>query len=84
MSKILTISITAYNVEQYIGQAFDSLIGERIIDDLEIFMVDDGGTDKTLKISKWFAEKYFDSIFSIHKENGGYGSTINTSIRLAT
>ena len=84
MGKILTISIAAYNVEQYIGQALDSLIDERIIDDLEIFVVDDGGTDKTLDIAKRYAEKYPNSIFPIHKENGGYGSTINTSVRLAT
>ncbi len=84
MSKILTISIAAYNVEQYIEQALNSLIDERIIDDLEIFVVDDGGTDGTLEIAKRYAEKYPDSIFPIHKENGGYGSTINTSVKLAT
>lgn len=84
MSKILTISIAAYNVEQYIEQALDSLIDERIIDDLEIFVVDDGGKDKTLEIAKRYAEKYPQSIFPIHKENGGYGSTINTSVKLAT
>ena len=84
MSKILTISIAAYNVEQYIEQALDSLMDERIIDDLEIFVVDDGGTDQTLEIAKRYAKKYPQSIFPIHKENGGYGSTINTSVKLAT
>ncbi len=84
MGKTLTISIAAYNVENYIRKTLDSLIDDNIIDDLEIFIVDDGGTDKTLDIAKEYAEKYPKSIFPVHKENGGYGSTINTSIELAT
>ncbi len=84
MGKTLTISIAAYNVEKYIRKTLDSLIDDSIIDDLEIFVVDDGGTDKTLDIAKEYAERYPQSIFPVHKENGGYGSTINKSIELAT
>lgn len=84
MNKILTISIAAYNVENYIRKALDSLIDERIIDDLEIFVIDDGGTDHTLDIAKEYAKKYPNSIFPIHKNNGGYGSTINYSTKHAT
>lgn len=83
-SKILTISIAAYNVENYIRRTMDSLIDERVIDDLEIFVVDDGGTDRTLEIAKGYAERYPHSVFPIHKENGGYGSTVNYSIAHAT
>ena len=82
--KILTISIAAYNVEDYISQTLESLIDERIIDDLEIFVVDDGGKDKTLDIAGKYAEKYPNSVFPVHKENGGYGSTINTSVQKAS
>ncbi len=84
MGKILTISIAAYNVEKYIKKTLDSLIDDSIINDLEIFVVDDGGTDKTLDIAQEYAERYPRSIFPVHKENGGYGSTINKSIELAT
>ncbi len=82
--KILTISIAAYNVEKYIGHTLDSLIDDEIIDDLEIFVVDDGGTDRTLDIAKNYAKKYPDSIYCVHKKNGGYGSTINQSVHLST
>ena len=83
MSKILTISIAAYNMEAYIEKTLISLIDDRVIDELEIFVVDDGGTDRTLEIIKKYALKYPKSVFPIHKENGGYGSTVNFSIKYA-
>ena len=84
MKKILTISIAAYNMEAFIEKTLDSLIDERVINDLEIFVVDDGGTDGTLNIAKRYASEFPDSIFPVHKENGGYGSTVNYSIQHAT
>lgn len=42
-----------------------------------------GGTDRTAEIVKKYEEKYPDIIKLVHKENGGYGSTINSSINLA-
>lgn len=84
MSKILTISIAAYNMEKYLAQAVDSLIDERVLNDLEILVVDDGSTDRTGEIAKQYEKRYPDSVSYVPKENGGYGSTINTSITLAT
>lgn len=83
MEKILTISIAAYNVEDYIRNTLDSIISKGCIDALQILVVDDGGKDGTLQIVKEYEQKYPDSVFGVHKENGGYGSVINTSIRLA-
>lgn len=84
MQKILTVSVAAYNVADYIRGTLDSLLHPDCIDALEILVVDDGGTDETLSIVKEYEEKYPQSVFGIHKENGGYGSVINTSIRRAT
>ncbi len=83
MEKILTVSIAAYNVEEYIRHTLDSIITPGSIDALQILVVDDGGKDGTLQIVKEYEEKYPDSVFGVHKENGGYGSVLNTSIRLA-
>jgi glycosyltransferase involved in cell wall biosynthesis len=47
-------------------------------------VVEDGGKDDTLKIVREYEEKYPNSGFGVHKENGGYGSVLNTSIRMAT
>lgn len=83
MNKILTISIAAYNVENYIGETLNSLIAPEVIDDLEIFVVNDGSKDNTVEIVKPFVEKFPNSIYLIDKENGGYGSTVNYSIKHA-
>ena len=82
MEKILTISIAAYNVEKYIKNTLDSLLINKI-EDLEILVEDDGGSDNTVNIVIEYEKKYPDIIRLIHKENGGYGSTINKSIEIA-
>ena len=83
MKKVLTISIAAYNVEKFIEKTLNSLIIENL-DKLEIIVVNDGSKDKTQDIIEEYRRKYPKSIRVINKENGGYGSTINTSIKLAT
>lgn len=84
MDKILTVSIAAYNVEKYIRQTLDSLCVDEVIDYLEVFVVDDGGKDNTLAIAKEYASKFPNSIVPVHKENGGWGSTVNYSIAHAS
>lgn len=79
--KVATISIAAYNMEKHIRKTLDSLLDERVIDDLEVLVVDDGGTDRTLEIANEYAATYPNSIFPIHKENGGYGSVLNYTDR---
>lgn len=81
--KILTISIAAYNVEKYIDKALESLIIKNM-DKLEVLIQDDGSKDKTSVIAKKYEKMYPKSIKFIKKENGGYGSTINNSINMAT
>ena len=84
MDKILTISIAAYNVEKFLRSTLNSLCEQTVIEDLEIFVVDDGSTDETLCIAQEYEKKFPDSFFAVHKENGGYGSTVNYSIAHAT
>ena len=84
MGKLLTISIAAYNVEEYIRNTLDSLIVPEILDKLEVFIVDDGGNDDTLQIAREYEAKYPETFHAVHKENGGYGSTVNYSIAHAT
>lgn len=83
MEKILTISIAAYNVEKYIEKTLNSLIVPEIMDELEVIIVDDGSRDKTAEIAREYVNKYPDTFVLLNKENGGYGSTINASIKVA-
>lgn len=80
MNKLLTIVVPAYNVEKYIERCLDSFINEKILDLIEVLVVDDGGSDKTLEIAEKYAVKYPNTIIPVHKENGGHGSVINYGI----
>lgn len=84
MEKVLTISIASYNVEKYIAETLDSLVQSPAIDDLEILVVNDGSKDRTVEIVKGYEEKYPQSVRLIDKPNGGWGSTINASLQVAT
>lgn len=83
-NKVLTISIAAYNVEKYIRNTLNSLLAFEVLDDIEVIIVDDGGTDNSLKIAKEYELKYPNTFKVIHKENGGYGSTVNYSVAIAS
>ena len=82
--KLLTISIAAYNVEKYIANTLGSLIKSRYIDELEVLVIDDGSNDNTYKIANEYEKKYPNTIKVVHKNNGGYGSTVNYSLSVAT
>lgn len=82
--KLLTISIAAYNVEMYLENALKHLEITEWLDKLEVFIIDDGGKDNSLSIAQAYEKKYPNTYHAIHKENGGYGSTVAYSIDHAT
>lgn len=84
MGKVLTISVAAYNVEKYIEKLLDSIIAADVNEDVEVFVIDDGGTDRTAEITTAYENRFPEMIKLVHKENGGHGSTINKGIELAT
>ena len=84
MEKILTVSIAAYNVEKFIKKTLDSFVQPEIMDAIEVFVIDDGGRDNSLSIARNYAEKYPKTFFPVHKENGGWGSTVNYAMEHAS
>lgn len=84
MDKLLTISIAAYNMEKYIEETLSScVIEKKYMDEMEVLIVNDGSTDSTVDIAQRYVEKYPNTFRIINKENGGYGTTVNTAIREA-
>lgn len=82
--KLLTISIAAYNVESSLERTLSSLeCDEELFRMLDIIIVDDGSTDSTAAIAEAFASKHPGNARLISKANGGYGSTVNTSMDYA-
>ncbi len=84
MSKLLTISIAAYNVEKTIEECLDSFLACKHLNELEILVINDGSKDRTAEIVSSYEQRYPGIIYLINKENGGHGSTINKSLSLAT
>ncbi len=83
MEKLLSIVVPAYNVEKYLGQCLASFENEKILNDIEVLIIDDGSADKTGEIAKKYCLKYPDTYILHQKENGGHGSGINYGIRYA-
>lgn len=84
MSKILTVTIPSYNVENYLSETLPTLLAIELLQHIEILIVNDGSTDNTLKLAKELETQHPDVIRVIDKENGGHGSTINAGIKHAT
>lgn len=77
----VSIIIPIYNVEKYIKECLDSIIGQTL-KDIEIICVDDGSTDHSYEILEDFVQKD-NRIKIIKKLNSGYGDSMNTGISQA-
>ena len=65
--KTLTISVAAYNVENYLQKLIDSIDASGCISDIELLIVDDGSKDSTRDIAIDYAKKHPNDIFYIGK-----------------
>lgn len=83
MDKVLSVSIAAYNVEKYLHQCLNSFVAPQIIEGIEVIVVNDGSTDSTLEIASEYARRYPDIFSVVDKQNGGWGSTLNSAIEVA-
>lgn len=81
-SKLLSVIIAIYNVEEYLSECIESLCNQTY-QNLEIILVDDGSTDSSGNICDNYAKK--DSrIKVIHQKNGGVSKARNTGLNTMT
>ena len=71
----VSIVVPVYNVQRYLKECIDSII-RQTLKEIEIICVDDGSTDDSGNILDDYA-KIDSRIKVIHKNNTGYGNSMN-------
>lgn len=82
MKPKISIIIPVYNVEGYLRKCLDSILAQTFCN-FDVFIVDDGSTDRTGEICDEYKNKD-ERINVIHKENEGVSVARNTAIDIAT
>ena len=80
--KYISFAIPCYNSQDYMENAIESVL--KAGNDIEVIVVDDGSSDRTLEIAKHYAEKYPNIVKAISQKNGGHGEAVNTGLAHAT
>ena len=79
---VFSIIVPAYNMQDYLEEALESIAGQSF-DDLEAIIVDDGSTDATAEMAKRFCAR--DSRFQyVNQQNRGLSASRNLGTSLAT
>lgn len=82
----ISIIMTSYNVEKYIGEAIESIMQQTIgINNLELIIIDDASVDSSFKIIKQYKLKYKQIVLVKNQQRTGYpGNSKNIGLRLAS
>lgn len=79
--KLVSVVMTAYNTEDYIEEAIQSILNQTYTN-YEFIIIDDGSTDGTLNIIMQYAKKD-DRIIVITRKNIGLAQSLNDGVRIA-
>ena len=81
--KVLSIIIPSYNSEQFLDKCVSSLLVPEVLDRLDIIIVNDGSTDKTVETAEKYCARYPGSVRLISQKNKGHGGALNTGCAAA-
>lgn len=79
----ISIVTPNYNYASYVGETIRSVVTQDY-PEIEHIIVDDGSTDHSAEILKFWKEKYPDRIHLIFQKNSGQTPAINTGLRQVT
>ena len=79
---LVSITLSAYNVEQYIARSLDCIINQSL-KNIEIICIDDGSKDKTLSILNTYAAKDKRIIVVAKPKNEGLAVARNQALAMA-
>lgn len=79
--KLVSVIMTAYNSENYIEEAIESIL-KQTYENFEFIIIDDGSTDHTLDIILDY-QKRDDRIMAISRKNIGLAQSLNDGVRIA-
>lgn len=77
----ISVIIPVYNTEEYLKQCIDSVLNQEEID-VELILLDDGSTDKSVYICQKYSEKY-ENIHFFKGKHGGVSDARNCGIKRA-
>jgi CDP-glycerol glycerophosphotransferase len=77
----LSVVVPVYNVEDYLAECLDSVLGQPVRD-LEVVLVDDGSTDSSGAIARRYARRHR-RVTLVRQANAGLGAARNAGVRAA-
>lgn len=77
----VSVIVPTYNVEMYLQECMDSIVGQSLTD-IEVICINDGSTDRSGEILREYSAKD-KRVRVIEQTNAGYGRAVNVGIREA-
>lgn len=78
---LFSVVIPVYNVEMYLAETLDSVIGQTIgFENIQIILVNDGSPDNSEEICLRYRDRYPDNITYVRQENAGVSAARNNGI----
>lgn len=81
MGKLISVIVPVYNSERFLNQCIESIL-EQTYRDLEIILINDGSTDRSLEIMEEYA-KHDRRIVLLNQRRGGAANARNRGLKAA-